>query len=193
MILENDCLRLALDGSGRIISFADKRSGVNIIAEPVRDPFMLTLVSDDCKENIVWGGAQSDCKARIDPDACRAEFLFDRLAIDNGRADAVYADISVKFIVSLDGDHVDFTAEIDNRGDYMISDFEYPRVGKIKSLSKDSLPNDNLSADSSARILALLMANCSRSFRANKSTARSCTPRLKADSTGDADKTVSIH
>ena len=130
MILENDCLRLALDGSGRIISFADKRSGVNIIAEPVRDPFMLTLVSDDCMENIVWGGAQSDCKSRIDPDACRAEFLYDRLAIDNGRADAGYADISVKFIVSLDGDHVDFTAEIDNRGDYMISDFEYPRVAK---------------------------------------------------------------
>ena len=149
MKLENDCLRLALDGSGRIISFADKRSGVNIIAEPVRDPFMLTLVSDDCMENIVWGGAQSDCKARIDPDACRAEFLFDRLAIDNGRADAGYADISIKFIVSLDGSYVDFTAEIDNRGDYMISDFEYPRVGKIKSLSKDSLSKDNLSAASS--------------------------------------------
>lgn len=131
MILENSKLRVELDDFARITSLVDKATGVNIIDSPAEDPFMLILASERCKENIVFGHDQQlTCEA----DQLSAHFKADRLKFDNGRADAGYADLSLTLNIRLDGEDIIFTADLDNRTDMRVIDFEYPRVGIIKSL-----------------------------------------------------------
>jgi hypothetical protein len=133
MKLENKFLRISFDGNGRLISFENKALGQgNIISSPTDDCFMMTLANDRCKEILVFGHEQTVVESSFSEDT--AIFKFDRLKIDNGRNDAGYAEISVNLYVKLEDDNVIFTADIDNRTDLLITDFEYPRIGSIKSL-----------------------------------------------------------
>lgn len=131
MILENSKLRVELDDSARIISLVEKEVGVNVIDSPAEDPFMLILASDRCKENIAFGGAQ---KLTASSDGTSACFHADRLKLDNGRDDAGFAELSLDLRVRLDGEDIIFTADLDNKSGMRVIDFEYPRVGVIKSL-----------------------------------------------------------
>ena len=132
MKLENEYLSLELDESGRITRLGNKQTGAeNIIDAPVCDQFMMILSDDSCREIIVWGHEQT---IRSEFTADSAAFILRQLKLDNGRSDAGYADISVTLNIRLDGEDIIFTADIDNRTDMMITDFEYPRVGIIKSL-----------------------------------------------------------
>ncbi|MBQ8510369.1 MAG: hypothetical protein IJ493_10740 [Clostridia bacterium] len=136
MLIENESLRLGLDESGRIVSLSGKSGGMTeLIDTPAEDFFYMTLADtsakDTCKEILVWAHEQEVFASRTDTSA---DFRIERLKIDNGRDDAGWADISVTFHVTLDGENIIFNADIDNRTDLLITDFEYPRVGVIKSL-----------------------------------------------------------
>lgn len=132
MKLENKFLRLSFDDGGRLISIKNNKSGgANIISTPANDCFMMTLADEKCKEIIVWGHEQT-AEATFSEDT--ASFKFKRLKLDNGRADAGFADISLTLYVKLDDENIIFTAGIENKTDMLITDFEYPRVGAIKSL-----------------------------------------------------------
>lgn len=131
MLLENSKLRVELDGSARIISLIDKSIGVNIIDAPAQDGFFLNLADDRCKENLAFGHSQSLTASQ---DGNTVSFHTDRLKLDCGRTDELYIDFGLTLNVTLDGENIIFTAELDDRAGMRVLDFEYPRVGIIKSL-----------------------------------------------------------
>ena len=133
--IQSSKLRLGLDEAGRICSLEDLAAGgANIIESPADGAFFLVLddAASQCKETLVWADAQAvTC---IHADACSASFAVKGLQTDNGRPDAGIADISLTLHVKAEDDQLSFTADIDNRTDMRITDFVYPRLGKIRSL-----------------------------------------------------------
>lgn len=132
IILENEKLRLELDESGRILSLENKAGGKPNIIDAPTDSFFMVLDDGQCKETLVFAHAQSFTATKVS--ATAASFTACDLLTDNGRADAGRADISITLNIALAGDQVSFTADIDNKTDMRITDFEYPRIGVIKSL-----------------------------------------------------------
>ena len=131
MLLENSKLRVELDGSARIISLTDKKTGVNIIDSPAEDGFFLNLADSRCKENLAFGHDQTLTASQ---NGDTISFCTDRLKLDCGRTDELYVDFGLTLNVTLDGEDIIFTAELDDRAGMRVLDFEYPRVGIIKSL-----------------------------------------------------------
>lgn len=131
MLLENSKLRVELDGSARIISLTDKKTGVNIIDSPAEDGFFLNLADSRCKENLAFGHDQTLIASQ---NGDTISFRTDRLKLDCGRTDELYVDFGLTLNVTLDGEDIIFTAELDDRAGMRVLDFEYPRVGVIKSL-----------------------------------------------------------
>ena len=131
MILENSKLLAEFDEKARLVRLIDSSNGINVIEKPTDDAFRLILADDRCKENIVFGGAQ-DFRAEKQGD--RLVFTTESLSIDNGRADSGKVDLTLSLCVTLDGDRLSFTAKIANQTDMRILDFEYPRLGVIKTL-----------------------------------------------------------
>ena len=133
--IQSSKLRLGLDEAGRICSLEDLAAGgANIIESPADGAFFLVLddAASQCKETLVWADAQAvTC---IHADECSASFAVKGLQTDNGRPDAGIADISLTLHVKAEDDQLSFTADIDNRTDMRITDFVYPRLGKIRSL-----------------------------------------------------------
>ena len=134
MILENKKLRLELDGSGRILSLENKAGGKSNVIDAPTDIFFMVLddAQSQCKETLVYACAQEFSATQVS--ATEATFTASDLQIDNGRPDAGHVDITVTLRVILEDDKVSFTADIDNNTEMRVTDFEYPRIGVIKTL-----------------------------------------------------------
>lgn len=134
MILENKKLRLELDGSGRILSLENKAGGKSNVIDAPTDIFFMVLddAQSQCKETLVYACAQEFSATQVS--ATEATFTASDLQIDNGRPDAGHVDITVTLRVTLEDDKVSFTADIDNNTEMRVTDFEYPRIGVIKTL-----------------------------------------------------------
>ncbi len=131
MILENEKLIAGFDDGAGLTKLIDKSNGHNVIEKPAADPFTLILGDDRCKENIVFGSAQT---MKAEKHGQTLTFHTEKLKIDNGRSDAGEIDFGLTLRVTLDGDRLSFTADLENRSGTRVLDFEYPRVGIIKSL-----------------------------------------------------------
>ena len=129
--LESASLSLSLEDNGTIVSLIHKQIGENVISIPA-SAFFLNFADENCKENLVWAEEQEI--VGIKTDEYSADFSVSKLKIDNGRADAGYIDCSVVLHVRLQDEKIVFSADVDNSSGMRILDFQYPCLGKIKTI-----------------------------------------------------------
>ncbi len=124
--LENACLSAEFDDRGRLTELAC--SEYNVIDSPAADSFRLVFRKGGNWENVVFGHEQ---EFNTDLSGDELRFHAERLRCRDGSS----AEIALTLVVKLTEDRLRFWAEIDNRDeDALITDFEYPNVGVIKSL-----------------------------------------------------------
>ncbi len=129
--LENHYYEVDFDENGSLTCLVRKEIGINVVNS--HSPlFFLNLASETCKENLVWAEEQEIQSSRESD--LSAVFTVSRLKIDNGRTDTGFIDCSVSFHVRLSDEKIIFTADVENRSGMRILDFQYPRLGKIKTI-----------------------------------------------------------
>lgn len=124
-------MALGFDERGRIawLENCHGQAG-NVIDKPADDLFMVNLKMGECWENPAWG---HDQKPEIQAGDHRIELVYPSLYIAH-RKESV--DIGLRLTILLEGEMLRFEAEIDNRTEACeVIDFEYPRIGIIKSLA----------------------------------------------------------
>lgn len=132
IVLENQYMRVELSERGRMISLQHKADGGReLIEAPTPRSFFMNLADECCKEILVMEEKQ-EIVARGGGE--RASFTIERLVTEPSFEKYGVVDISLTLHVALEGDSLLFTADVDNRTDMYVLDFEYPCVGAIKSL-----------------------------------------------------------
>lgn len=130
--LQNESIRAVFDESGRLTELRNLAgSGKNIVSAPPADSFSLVFKKGSDWENTVSGSRQ---KITCVP----AENTL-RFSVSGLSAEAASADVSVTLTVSLEGEKLVYGAEIENRDDVLITDFEYPYLGKTASFGGKKL------------------------------------------------------
>jgi len=100
----------------------------NVIASPVDGCFKMVFKKGNDWENVIFGGDQD---FSVTEKENGLEFIVNKVSIKN-----VKVDISLKLAVSLEGEDLIFDAEIvNNEADTLITDFDYPVIGTIKTLA----------------------------------------------------------
>lgn len=130
--IRNRYMALGVDEAGRI-AYLENCLGTsgNIIDHPAADLFMINVKRGECWENPAWG---HDQKPVIEASADRIEISYPDLYIAHCKE---RVSIGLHLALSLEGEMVRFDARIDNRTeDCEVIDFEYPRIGVIKSLKE---------------------------------------------------------
>jgi len=131
IILENESIKAIFDERGRLTSYVHKEEDLELLASPARNSFFMNLSGDGCFETLVEEEEQEIIATHT---ALSASFHMNRLKTDRGRKEKQYVDISLTLHVKIEGESLLFTADVNNRTDLYITDFEYPRVGVIKTL-----------------------------------------------------------
>lgn len=131
-VLENDLMCVTLSERGHILSILHKTCGnIELIDSPYDASFFMNLMGEDCKEILVF---EKDQEITAEEHAESVSFHMDKLKTEYGFGKHRNEDISLTLHVRLDRDSLLFSADVDNRTDLYIGDFEYPYVGVIKSL-----------------------------------------------------------
>jgi len=126
--LKNDFLTAEFDQMGRLTWLQNNKSGVkNIIEAPAEGCFKLVFQKGQNWENVAFAKNQTFTVNQKDN---LIEFSVDKLQVRD-----FIADISLKLMVGLKGEDLFFDAEISCREDALITDFEYPAIGEIKTLA----------------------------------------------------------
>ena len=122
--LENAQIAAEFDALGRLSAL----SGVqNVIDSPAEDSFLLVFKKGADWENVVFGGEQA---FSVSQQGNALHFHTDSLRYRKGTAQ-----IALTLSVFLEEDSLRFGAAIENREPgALITDFEYPRIGMIKTL-----------------------------------------------------------
>lgn len=127
-VLENEKIRIALNGSGGVTELIDKQSapGRNLIAHPLPGFWKLIFHRGRSYENVIRPELQ---QYRFERAGDGLNMIADQL-----RFGAETLDIRVAFTLRLQGDEVRWTARIENRAPVTIVDFFFPQVGGVDSL-----------------------------------------------------------
>ena len=127
-ILSNEYLQAQFDGQARLVSLCNAADGGhNVIEKPGGTSFLLNYRQGDCWENIITSGEQT---FTVRQEGQSLLFLCETLIGCGGKVA-----VGLTLRVTLDGQYLRFEAEIDNRDDVTVVDFEYPCVGVIKNLA----------------------------------------------------------
>ncbi|HHY82952.1 MAG TPA: hypothetical protein GX505_09790 [Clostridiales bacterium] len=126
--LLNQHLRASFDDKGRLIYLSNNQSGKgNIIVSPADICFKMIFKKNDNWENVVYSKDQ-DFKVKQENNCI--EFTVEKCRLRD-----FSVDISVKLKAALAGEDLIFDAEIICYEDCLITDFEYPYIGVIKTLA----------------------------------------------------------
>ena len=127
-LLKNEFLEAKFNQKGALIYLKDTKNNTdNVISCPAENSFKLVFQKGDNWENTVLAGEQS---FQTRQSGSRLEFSADRVS-----AGGHVFEISIKLIVTLREEDLLFDAEIINCEEALVTDFEYPNIGAIKSLS----------------------------------------------------------
>jgi hypothetical protein len=134
-ILENDQVRIAIDGNASITQLVDKQSapGQNLIARPLPGFWKLIFHRGRVYENVVEA---KDQQYRMERSGDALRIMVDRLKF---REETL--DIRLTFTVRVQGDEVRWTARVENRAPVTIVDFFFPQVGGIEGLGAAKIPD----------------------------------------------------
>ncbi|NLE12383.1 MAG: hypothetical protein GX628_01760 [Clostridiales bacterium] len=138
-ILQNEYLRVSVNGNAALTSLCNlKGDGKNVIDAPADEGFFACLAFRETErfENFICGSRQS---WKIVQEGNTITFSADRLIYSDGLSDDCVADVSLILKIELRGEDLLFTADVDNRTDAYFTDFEFPRVGEIRTLG-DGIP-----------------------------------------------------
>lgn len=130
-ILENKYLYAAFNERCQLTELKNVAgSGENIIQAP-SESFKLVFLKGTDWENVVLGSNQ----------AMHGEQRGNTLSftVNGVSAERAMADILLKLTVSLEGEKLVYGAEVTNRSDVLITDFEYPYIGAIHSFGTGAL------------------------------------------------------
>lgn len=126
--LENAYLSAEFDDQARLVLLQNNREGTgNIIDAPAEDSFLLVFKKGDDWENAVFGRNQS---YRVEHSPDKICFICDSCV-----SKRAIPRLTLRLSAQLDGAHLRFGAEIKNEDDILVTDFSYPMVGAIRSLS----------------------------------------------------------
>ena len=124
--LENKSLAAEFDGQGRLTYLSGTER--NVIASPAEASFRMVFRKDGNWENVIYGSGQ-DFAVTQSQNALR--FPAPVLCCWNGTS----VNISLTLVACLEEDSLRFRAEICNQEEgALVTDFEYPYVGMVKSL-----------------------------------------------------------
>ena len=125
--LRNQHLTVRFDEQGRLTWLENNQTGHgNRLATPA-ESFKLVFKQGENWEHVAFGDRQSYEIVQGDG---KIDFIVASVQPPTGPA-------AIKVVLSarLQGEDLVFDASIDNRTDALVTDFEYPRVGVIKSLA----------------------------------------------------------
>lgn len=126
--LENEFLTAKFDESGRVIYLKNNKSDKdNVISSPAENSFKLVFKKGENWENTVLA---KDQKFKVKQKDNLLEFTAKKIKTFN-----LTTEIDIQLKIALKGEDLIFDAEISNSEDALITDFEYPNIGVIKSLA----------------------------------------------------------
>lgn len=126
--IKNEFLTAEFDPKGRLIFLQNnKNSFGNVISSPAENSFMLVFRKGENWENTVFAKDQAFTVEQKDN---RLEFTVDHAATVHGPSN-----IRIQLSITLKGEDLLFDAEIINSGEALVTDFEYPNIGIIKTLA----------------------------------------------------------
>jgi len=127
--LKNEFLEVEFNERGSVTRLQNKRVQLgNIIASPTEECFRLVFKKGENWENVAFGNKQ---EYTVTKNQESIEFTLHQIKARN-----ITADISLKLIVTLRGEDLIFDAEINNNEEgVLITDFNYPIIGVIKTLA----------------------------------------------------------
>lgn len=126
--LQNEFLTAQFDEKARLILLKNNKGSLaNVIEAPAEGCFKMIFKKGEDWEKVVFAKHQSFNAVQRDDEI---EFNIDRLKVGEHKVD-----ISLKLKISLKGENLAFDAEISCKEDALITDFEYPVIGGIKTLA----------------------------------------------------------
>ena len=128
--LENSRILAEFADNGALVRFESKQIGQNVIAVPDDDFFRMNFGDDKCTEILAYAGQQ---EIRGEQNGNKVIFSVDRIKAYRGLYYETL-DVSAAFCIELKGDRLVYTADIVNNTGKYILDFEYPRMGRIRTL-----------------------------------------------------------
>lgn len=124
--LENKSLAAEFDGQGRLTYLSGTER--NVIASPAEASFRMVFRKDGNWENVIYGSGQDFAVTQSQNEL---RFHAPVLCCWNGSS----VNISLTLVACLEEDSLRFRAEICNQEEgALVTDFEYPYVGLVKSL-----------------------------------------------------------
>lgn len=127
-ILQNEFLTAQFDDKARLVRLRNNQGEVeNIIDAPAEGCFMMVFQKGQDWENTAFA---KDQRYTAVQKGNSIEFHIDKIQVRDFEAN-----IALKLAIHLKGENLVFDAEIENNEDALITDFEYPIIGKIKTLA----------------------------------------------------------
>ena len=135
--LKNRFLEAVFDGEARLVSLR-RTDGGNILTRPADEGFLavLAFVEKERLENIAPGSRQ---KWKVRATRKAVEYTAGQLVYSDGLRDDNIAECKITLRVELKDEELVFTSQVENGTDAYITDFEYPRIGEVKTLG-DGVP-----------------------------------------------------
>ena len=135
--LKNRFLEAVFDGEARLVSLR-RADGGNILTRPADEGFLavLAFVEKERLENIAPGSRQ---KWKVRATRKAVEYTAGQLVYSDGLRDDNIAECKITLRVELKDEELVFTSQVENGTDAYITDFEFPRIGEVKTLG-DGVP-----------------------------------------------------